>query len=1149
MSKFNFVHLHNHTEYSLLDGMIKIEPLVAKTKELGMNAVAITDHGNLYGIIEFYQCCKKYGIKPIIGSEFYMTSLNRFEKKGPRYHLILLAKSEKGYKNLIKLSSSSFIEGFYYKPRIDRELLEKYNEGLICLSACLQGEIPSLIIEGKLAEAERVASYFKELFGNNSFFLEMQVHGIKDELNAAKALYSISKKLMIPLVATNDAHYLEKQDAEAHDVLLCIGTKKHLNDPARMRFYGEEFYFKSEDEMEAIFKDIPKALSNSQVIAEMCELDINLPGPQLPEFEVPEGFNKETYLKEITLAGLKTHYEVINDDLLNRLNNELNVINRMGFSGYFLIVWDFIKFAKKNNIWVGPGRGSGAGSLVAYSLGITNINPIEYGLIFERFLNEQRISMPDFDIDFCKERRQEVIEYVTKKYSKEKVSQIVTFSKMNAKAVIRDVGRVLEIPLSRVNEIVVMLPEGKDLQKEIYDVPALKNIFENGSDEEKKLLEISIKLEGISRHTSMHAAGVVIGQKPITEYVPLQIVRDDLDNDIITTQFPGPQLEECGLVKMDFLGLITLTLMRNCLELLEKRGILIDLDRLNLDDPKVFELFSRGETDAIFQFESHGMKKFLKKLKPTCLDDLIAMNALYRPGPMNFIDTYISRKHGQEKIEYDHPLMESILKETYGIMIYQEQVMKIAQVLAGYDLGNADILRSAMGKKKIALLREHEKIFIGGSLKNGINEKLAEKIFRKMEDFGKYGFNKSHSTAYAFIAYQCAYLKTYYSAEFMAAVLSSETGKPEKINEYISDIKNQNLEILPPDVNYSDVKFTVEDGKIRFALPGIKGVGEAATINIIKVREEEKKFTDLFHFLKSVDLRIINKAVLEILIKTGCFDSFGQKRKWMLEHIDELINEAQLFQADRKIGQGLLFESITNKEENSENNSPGKDVEEWSKKELLLMEKEILGFYISGHPLESFSSFIRYSCSHTSKSIKNIPLNNTNKFTSKISVIMAGILDRIKVFTNENGGGDWAILTIEDFEGQFTAYLYRKEYEEFKNLCIKNKSLLIKGNLIENNKEEHVIIIQSISDLEKSQHESLSEFHVYINNKKLDYNLLELLKNELNNMDGKLSLIFHINDGEKEFLVKAMNTKAPKNIDLCDELPKKYNFIEKVKIV
>ncbi len=1149
MSKYNFVHLHNHTEYSLLDGMIRVEDLVKTAKEYGMNAVAITDHGNMYGAIEFYQSCKKHGIKPIIGSEFYMTNLSRLEKKGPRYHLILLAKNDTGYMNLLKLSSTSFIDGFYYKPRIDRELLENYHEGLVCLSACLQGEIPNLILEGKINEAERTALYFQELFGRDSFFLELQIHGIKDEITAAKAMYTMSRKLQMPLVATNDAHYLHKDDADAHDALLCIGTKKTINTHDRMKFFGDEFYFKKEEEMEAVFKEIPKALTNTQVIAEMCDLQIKLPGPQLPEYTVPEKYTKETYLKEISLEGLHRRYSDVSENLLKRLDSELAVINKMGFAGYFLIVWDFIHYARKNGIWVGPGRGSGAGSVVAYSLGITNIDPMAYDLIFERFLHEHRYTMPDFDIDFCMERRQEVIDYVTEKYSKEKVSQIVTFSKMKAKAVIRDVGRVLEIPLARVNEIVKFLPEGKDLKKEIMETADLREIAHNGSEDEKRLLDISVKLEGISRHTSVHAAGVVIGQKPIIEYVPLQIVKDEKNGDLITTQFPGPQLEECGLVKMDFLGLITLTLMRNCLDLLDKKGIKIDIDKIDFNDQKVYELFSCGDTDAIFQFESPGMKKFLKKLKPTRLEDLIAMNALYRPGPMKFIDNYIARKHGQEEVEYDHPLLESILKETYGIMIYQEQVMKIAQVLSGYDLGSADMLRRAMGKKKVEEMIKHEKIFVEGAQKNNISTELAQTVFNKMMDFANYGFNKSHAAAYAYLAFQSAHLKAYYPAEFMASVLTSEINKSDKLHEYITGLRENGTLILPPDVNHSDIVFTVEEKGIRFALCGIKGVGESAGLSITGSRKAENGFRDFNHFLQSVDLRVVNRAVIEILIKAGALDSLKQKRKWMLEHLDDAIEEAQSIQADKRIGQGLLFGMEEKQSSEYGDIKPGTEVEEYTMKELFLMEKEVLDFYVSGHPMDPYTSFVRYSCTHTTKSLKALNKNGATGGNLRMKVKIAGIIDTVKIFSDDRGGR-WAIITIEDLYGVIEARVFKNKFEQFVNIIEKSRIVFIKGvYAMERMREEFSLTVDSIEDLEKIRNDSLTEFHVYLKNQNIEAKPLENFKNYLSNLNGSLVLIFHINDDGVESSIKSSIIKAPKDLSLCESIPEKYPFIEKVKIV
>jgi DNA polymerase III subunit alpha len=1173
MSKYNFVHLHNHTEYSLLDGMIPVDKLASAAKQNGMNSVAITDHGNMYGVIDFYEKCKEEGIKPIIGSEFYVSPTTRFDRSGRNsQHLILLAKSETGYKNLINLSSASFIEGFYYNPRIDKELLEKYSKDLVCLSACIGGEIPRLILEGKIQEAEKSAMFYQEIFGKDSFFLELQIHGIKEEKVVAKNLFSMSKKLQIPLVATNDCHYLRKDDAEAQDVLLCIGTKKHISDSQRMRFHGEEFYFKTEEEMSVIFGELPKSLSNTQFIAEMCNIDIKLPGPILPEFEVPADHTKESYLKKIAHEGMTKRYDNIPQELEKRFEMEIDVINRMGFAGYFLIVWDFIKYANEKNIWVGPGRGSGAGSIVAYSLGITNIDPIKYDLIFERFLNEKRVSMPDFDIDFCQERRQEVIDYVIEKYSKEKVSQIVTFSKMKAKAVIRDVGRVLEIPLDRVNQIVGMLPEfekGDNLKTVSEKIPELKQIKNFGTNEEKKLLEVSARLENMTRHTSVHAAGVVIGQKEITEYVPLQIVKDEKAGDIITTQFPGTQLEKCGLVKMDFLGLITLTLMRNCLELIENKGIKIDINNISFEDPKVYDLFSRGDTDAIFQFESPGMKKYLMKLKPTCLSDLIAMNALYRPGPMNFIDTYIQRKNGIEKVVYDHQLMEPILKETFGIMIYQEQVMKIAQVLAGYDLGSADILRRAMGKKKAEEMKKHSKIFVYGNQKevqealekgekpptevkgaisNGIEKDVAENIFNKMQDFANYGFNKSHAAAYAYLAYQTAFLKTYHPVEFMASVLSSEIGRPDKLLLYIEGLKDLGIVMLPPDINFSDVIFSVEDDKIRYALNGIKGVGESASKSITTARKNEGGFKSFIHFLQSVDLRLVNHGVLEILIKCGALDSLGHKRKWMSDHLTDSIIEAQGRQSDKKIGQSGLFENFLEKDVDNKT-KPGVDVEEWNEKEKLFMEKEILGFFISGHPLKKFALYLRQNCNHSSKTLKQIVCKAENGYMHRIPVAMAGIVDSVKIFKSDENTS-WAIMTVEDLEGKFEVFVYKSQYEEYSSHLVNKKNIFLKGYCKMGQNEKKVVVADSIFDLEEKQNKSISEYHVFLKELEIDDELLANFRNDLDTLHGDLSIFFHIKtDEENETVVKAMNTKAPKDESIQKVFIEKYNFIEKIKIV
>lgn len=1142
----NFVHLHNHTEYSLLDGMIKIKDLVKRTKELGMSAVAMTDHGNMFGAIEFYKECTSAGIKPIIGSEFYMTSGSRFDKEKDRFHIVLLAKNHNGYKNLINLSSYSYTEGYYYKPRIDRELLEKYHNDLVCLSACIGGEVPSAVLEGNIALAEEKALYFRNLFGADSFYLELQYHRMKEEELVIKELVSISKKHKIPLVATNDAHYLYKDDAKTHDALLCIGTKKLLSDANRMRFPSDEFYFKSEEEMNAIFKAFPSSMTNTKVIADLCNIKLDLPGPILPEFEVPDGFTKETYLEKVAEDGLYKRYKNVTPEIKARLDMELKVINDMKFPGYFLIVWDFIKYARDNGIWVGPGRGSGAGSIVAYVLGITNIDPLAYDLLFERFLNIERISMPDFDIDFCKERRGEVMDYVNRKYGSDKVSQIVTFGKMKTKSVIRDVGRVLEIPLARINQIVKMIPdEGKTLTDKIAMTPELKELVENGTEDEKKLIFMGKKLENLNRQTGVHACGVVIGKEKVTEYVPLQLVKDEKQGDTITTQFPGPQLEECGLVKMDFLGLITLTLMRDCIELLELEGININIDDIPLDDQKVFELFSRGDTAAIFQFESPGMQKHLKALKPNKITDIIAMNALYRPGPLQFIDTFIKRKNGEEEIIYDHPCLEPVLNETYGIMVYQEQVMKVSQVMAGYSLGAADILRRAMGKKKAEEMKKQLEIFVEGSIKNGIDKQVAETVFKKMEEFANYGFNKSHAAAYSYLAYQCGYLKAYYPVHFMASVLSSERGSPEKLSAYVKYARETGINVLQPDINKSYIKFTVEGSSIRYALNGIKGVGEAASQNIVETRKKNGDFKHFYDFLKNADLRIINRSVIETLIKTGAFDSFGQKRQWMFDNVDDLIKEAQLYQNDKRTGQFGLFDFADGEPENEE--IQGIDAREWDDNLKLAYEREIMGFYITGNPIDKYKSFIKNNCQYNSRTVKEIPING---YGMKKNVTIAGIIDDVKTFKNESGEV-WAKAIITDNAGEFELIIYKNQYAQFATILKQMQPVFITAYCRNGHNNVIQVIAESIVDLKEKKEADISEMHIYIGENQLTKtDELKLLRDDLISIAGSLKLIFHIRkeDGD-EFIVRSKDCLAPNDSEVVRSFLDKYSFIYDIKML
>lgn len=1196
--KYNFVHLHNHTEYSLLDGMIKIPELVKRVKELGMDSVAITDHGNMFGAVEFYKECKKNKIKPIIGSEFYMTSGSRFDKDKHRYHLILLAKNYEGFRNLIALNSIGFTEGYYYKPRIDREVLEKYHENLICLSACLGGEIPSALLEGDTEKAEQIACYFRDLFGNGNFFIELQYHGLEEEQRILPMLAQIANKCKIPMAATNDAHYLNKDDAFTHEVLLCIGTKKTISDERRMRFGSNEFYFKSEEEMEKIFGTIPSSLSNTRVIADQCNVEISFPGPILPKFPVPDGLfsdeeiqkkfqekkakqeepgfdeankrsdeellrlsKEELYLYKITNEGIRQRYgENPDSSIIERMDDELKTICRMQFPGYFLIVWDYIKHARDNGIWVGPGRGSGAGSIVAYALKITNIDPLKYDLLFERFLNPDRISMPDFDVDFCEERRGEVFDYVVEKYGRDKVSNIITFGKMKAKLVVRDVGRVLEIPLQRIKQIGKMIPDaGKTLLKkmELPEGAELKNIYENGTQEEKRLLQMSIKLEGLTRQTGVHACGVVIGKEKITNYVPMQIVKDEKEgstkkdeNYVVTTQFPGPQLEECGLVKMDFLGLKTLTLQRNCLELLGREGINFDLNEIPLNDEKTMELFSRGDTIAIFQFESPGMRKHLSALKPSRLEDLVAMNALYRPGPMDYIPQFIRRKLGEEEIAYDHPMMEAYLKDTYGITVYQEQVMLLSRTLAGFTRGEADTLRKAMGKKMVDVMDKMKIKFHDGCMAkkefvDGCGDKDPDKLIDKIWDdwkaFASYAFNKSHAVCYAYVAYQCGYLKAHYPVHFMAAVLSSEIRDPAKICFYINHSREIGIKVLPPDVNCSDVKFTVNKDSVVYALNGIKGVGEVAAVAIVEARKKVGKFKDFAHFLENVDLRVVNKAVADVLIRVGAFDSFGQKRKWMSENLESLLNDAQQRQEDERHGQMGLFDFAETTEETV---LEGVDADEWDEDYRLFEERDILGFFVTGNPLDKYKTFIREHCRYDSKSIKSLKIKGFS-----VSATIAGIVDSVKVRKNQ-AGETWAIVTISDNYGTFEAVIYKKQYEEFSLLLEPKKVVYLKLFCRKRGENQLSFNIDSVEDLSKKRFGEVTECHVYLKKTKAQVKELEDFRDDINRIPGTLKLLFHLNDNfDREHVLRAKGYTMPKDEEFSKMLEDKYRFIDKIRLL
>src|SRR5664280_1143657 len=1025
MKHSDFVHLHVHTQYSLLDGMIRLEDLFKKAREYKMPAIAITDHGNMFGAIDFYQQAYKQGIKPIIGCELYVAPHSRTDKSSSSIgetarHLVVLVKNMQGYKNLMKLTTAGYLEGFYYRPRVDKELLKECHEGLIASSACLHGEIASLIMQGNMEEAKKVAGFYQAIFGEGNFFLEIMENGISEQKIANAGLIEISKELSIPLVATNDCHYLERDHSEAHNVLLCIQTGKTIEDTDRMRLSTDQFYFRSPEEMHQLFSLTPEALSNTVSIAEKCNLSLEFGKFYLPNFEIkdPEESLNE-YLERKAREGLEKLFPLILKDQKEdeskikekyekRLSEELEIIKSMGFAGYFLIVSDFVKHAKHNNIPVGPGRGSAAGSLVAYALRITNIDPIRYGLFFERFLNPNRISMPDIDIDFCPEGRDEIIKYVTQKYGQDKVSQIITFGKMQAKGVIRDVGRALNIPYGEVDKIAKLIPNVLNitLNDAIKMEPRLAQ-EEKNNPHIAKLMAMSRILEGLNRHASTHAAGVVISDVPLVERFPLCSPKDD-----IVYQYSMNDIQSVGLTKFDFLGLKTLTVIKNALNFIkESKGIEIDIDNLPLDDKKTYKLLMKGETDGVFQLESSGMTDLAVNIQPDHIEDIIALIALYRPGPMKMKPEFISRKQGKTKISYELPQLEKILKETYGVILYQEQVMQIAGAIGGYTMTEADTLRKVMGKKMVSAMEKEKPKFLEGAKKQKINESKARTIWEQMETFAEYGFNKSHSTAYAIIAYQTAYLKAHYPAEFMAALLTSEKDNRDKIIKYMNACKEMGINILPPDLNESQRDFSISGDNIRFGLAAIKNVGLAAIDSIISVQKDEK-FSSFMDFLTRVDMRKVNKRVIESLIKCGAFDSLGYKRSPLMQHYEEAIDEAQRNQKEKLSSQSSFFEQFDSGDSSGENGAKSyqipDDVPEWDHKKLLSIERETLGFYITGHPLLRFADRL--------KLVTNTDSSNLNTKRDKDTVIIAGVVSNITEKPTKRKD-IMCYITLEDLQG------------------------------------------------------------------------------------------------------------------------------------
>ncbi|HHW57948.1 MAG TPA: DNA polymerase III subunit alpha [Clostridia bacterium] len=1070
-----FVHLHVHSEYSLLDGSCRIKDLIAKTKELKMKAIAITDHGVMYGVIDFYKEAVAQGIKPIIGCEIYVATRRMQDKEygidDENYHLVLLAKDMTGYKNLMKIVSVASIEGFYYKPRVDREFLKEHSEGLIALSACLAGEVPSYILRGEYEKAKEVALFYDSIFGRGNFYLELQDHGILEQQKANKELIRLSKETGIPLVATNDVHYLEKKDAKAHEVLLCIQTGKTIDDEDRMSFPTDEFYLKSPEEMESLFSCCKEAIENTEKIADMCNVEFEFNKTKLPKYDLPEGVESYEYLRNLCYEGLYKRYKNPSKEAVERLEYELSVIKQMGYVDYFLIVWDFIKFAKDNGIMTGPGRGSAAGSLVAYTLGITNVDPIKYNLLFERFLNPERISMPDIDSDFCYERRQEVIDYVVEKYGKDNVAQIITFGTMAARAVIRDVGRALNYPYAEVDAIAKMIPFelGMTIDKALSLNPELKARYEN-EERVKQLIDISRSLEGLPRHASTHAAGVVISKEPLVNYVPLQ-----KNEDSIVTQFPMTTLEELGLLKMDFLGLRTLTVIRDTIEMVKKnKGITIDFDSMEYDDPKVYDLISKGETEGVFQLESAGMKQFMTELKPKNLEDIIAGISLYRPGPMDQIPRYLANRNHPENIVYDHPLLKPILGVTYGCMVYQEQVMQIVRNVAGYSLGRSDLVRRAMAKKKMEVMEQERKNFIygivdeegnvivPGALRNGLDEATANKLFDEMLDFANYAFNKSHAAAYAVIAYQTAYLKRYYSVEFMAALLNSFVDNLDKIAFYVQVCRKMGIKVLPPDINESDSYFTVVEDKIRFGLSAVKNVGLNMTMEIVKERGKNGKFKSVVDFFERMQDSQLNKKAIESLIKAGAFTSFGVKRSQLLTSYDKLIESIKKNKSNNLSGQISLF-GVTEHSHGVDFQFP--DLEEYPKSRLLSMEKETLGLYISGHPLEEYMEDIPKITTATTLDFK---VSNEEMFQLKLQdnqeVIIAGVIVTKKIkFTRNNNM--MAFVTIEDLYGSIEVIVFPAVYEKYSSIIKEDTPVVVIGKVSLKEEEEAKILCDEIKPL------------------------------------------------------------------------------------
>ncbi|MDF2537010.1 MAG: dnaE [Herbinix sp.] len=1149
----NFAHLHLHTEYSLLDGSGKIKEMVLRAKELGMKSIAITDHGVMYGVIDFYKACLAEGIKPVIGCEVYVAPNSRFDREPgaseERYHhLVLLAENNIGYQNLMKIVSKGFLEGFYYKPRIDYEILSQYKEGIIALSACLGGEVASNIRKGFYAEAKNSALKLKNIFGENNFFLELQDHGMPEQKTVNQALLRLSGETGIPLVATNDVHYTYAEDADPHDILLCIQTQKKVSDENRMRYEGGQYYLKSPEEMLTIFPYAKEALENTYDIAERCNVSITFGEYKLPVYPVPEGYTAYEYLYQLCREGMLRRYSDISDELWQRLNFELETIKNMGFVDYFLIVWDFIKYAKDHGIMVGPGRGSAAGSVASYALEITDIDPLPYHLLFERFLNPERLTMPDIDIDFCFERRQEVIDYVTAKYGKDKVVQIVTFGTMAARAVIRDVGRALDLPYAQVDIVAKMIPTelGITIEKALVQNPDLKRLYESDPDV-KYLIDMSKRLEGLPRHTSMHAAGVVIGKSSIDEYVPLSRSSDDS----ITTQFTMTTLEELGLLKMDFLGLRTLTVIQNAVALINKNRTSmnrIDIKKIDYNDNRVYELIASGKTEGIFQLESAGMKSFMKELKPRNLEDVIAGIALYRPGPMDFIPKYVKGKNEAGQIMYECQQLEPILAPTYGCIVYQEQVMQIVRDLAGYSYGRSDLVRRAMSKKKESVMIKERQTFVYGNaeegvpgcVKNGIPEKVANHIFDEMMDFAKYAFNKSHAAAYAVISYETAYLKCYYPVEFMAALMTSVIDNPGKVSEYIYTCRQMGIEILPPDINEGETVFTVAGNAIRYALSAIKGIGRPVIDAIVAEREEHGAYLNLVDFGTRLSGKEVNKRTIESFIKAGVFSNLHQNRRQLMLSYVQILDQIAAEKKKTLTGQMTLFD-FAGEEDKQGYEISMPEVSEYSEDQLLAFEKEVLGIYVSGHPLEAYEGRIKKNVTAYSNDFVIDEETDKPKVSDQETHILGGMITAKTIKTTRNNSM-MAFLILEDLFGVVEIIVFPKDFEKFKTYLEIDQKVFIRGKVTVEEEKAAKLICQEVIHFDSIPQELWIK---YPNLKEFQMNE-QTLYSILNGYDGNDTVIIYCEEEKcMKKLPKSRCVKADK--ELLQKLKSVY-FDENIRI-